>query len=527
MITLPLNQMKEMMQNPHYRPSLGLWLALISAFVLATLAAWDSVRLMVHQWGSSEEYGYGYMIPPLVAFFIWQRKDSLGHIPAAGSWWGFGFTLGGVLLVILGALSTLHSITQYGYVMALMGLIWASLGGHAFRIVLLPLSLLFLMVPLPNFLYANLSSKLQLLSSELGVAMIRLWGISVNLEGNVIDLGNYQLQVVEACSGLRYLFPLVALSIITAVVFKAPIWKRAVVIVSSLPITVLMNSFRIGVIGILVEYWGIKQAEGFIHDFEGWIIFMACTALLVAEIWLLSRIGSNPRPFGEIFALELPVSGPPVSKNIRQAPSLQALMIVALLVLGAGVAHGLSGRVENIPERADFTGFPLRFEGWEGATERIEQIYLDVLKLDDYFNANYLGRNDEYVNLYMAYYGTQRSGRSAHSPSSCLPGGGWRFLDIRQHGTSTGHDVNRVVMQHGDTRQLVYYWFKQRGRQITNEYAVKWYLLWDAIAVNRTDGALIRVMTPLAPGEDAVRGDARIKRFLDLAEPQFARFIPD
>ena len=124
-----------------------------------------------------------------------------------------------------------------------------------FQYLLLPTYiLLFFMVPLPHFLYNSLSAELQLVSSRLGVGFIRLFSIPVFLEGNVIDLGNYKLQVVEACSGLRYLFPLTALGFIAAVIFKVALWKKVVLFLSTIPITVLMNSFRIGVIGVLVEY---------------------------------------------------------------------------------------------------------------------------------------------------------------------------------------------------------------------------------------------------------------------------------
>ena len=101
--------------------------------------------------------------------------------------------------------------------------------------------------------------------------------------------------MVEACSGLRYLFPLISLSFIAAYLYKVEMWKRVVVFLSSVPITVLMNSFRIGVIGVLVEYYGIEQAEGFLHDFEGWIIFMACMGILFIIMAMLARVGNNKK----------------------------------------------------------------------------------------------------------------------------------------------------------------------------------------------------------------------------------------
>jgi len=119
------------------------------------------------------------------------------------------------------------------------------------RKIWIPLLFLGFMIPLPSFLYNNLSAYLQLISSQLGVAFIRLFGVSVYLEGNVIDLGTYQLQVVEACNGLRYLFPLMSLAFLSAYFFKGAMWKRAIIFLSSIPITVLMNSVRIGITGMI------------------------------------------------------------------------------------------------------------------------------------------------------------------------------------------------------------------------------------------------------------------------------------
>ena len=102
----------------------------------------------------------------------------------------------------------------------------------------------------------------------------------VFLDGNVIDLGVYKLMVAEACSGLRYLFPIMSFTYVFAVLYRGPRWHKAVLLLSAVPIAVLMNSFRIGVIGILVDRYGIAQAEGFLHVFEGWVVFLTCIGIL-------------------------------------------------------------------------------------------------------------------------------------------------------------------------------------------------------------------------------------------------------
>ena len=152
------------------------------------------------------------------------------------------------------------------------------------RVAFVPIAFLVFAIPLPHFIDVNLSLELQLISSRLGVAFIRFFQIPVYLEGNLIDLGTYKLQVVDACSGLRYLFPLFSLSFLAAYLFQAPMWQRALVLFSSIPITIAMNGFRIGIVGVTVDRWGPEMAEGVLHLFEGWIIFVASALLLVLEI---------------------------------------------------------------------------------------------------------------------------------------------------------------------------------------------------------------------------------------------------
>jgi exosortase len=154
--------------------------------------------------------------------------------------------------------------------------------------------------PLPVLVNSALTAEMQLISSKLGVVVIRAFDIPVYLEGNVIDIGVFQLQVVEACSGLRYMYPLLSLSLILAYLFKVAVWKRVVIFLSAIPITIFMNSFRIGMIGVLVEYKGIGMAQGFLHDFEGWIIFVACLFVLVVEMWLISFSERKSQPFSSL-----------------------------------------------------------------------------------------------------------------------------------------------------------------------------------------------------------------------------------
>ena len=183
-------------------------------------------------------------------------------------------------IAALGNLVQIDDIVFYAMIVWIGGLV-LTLFGTRRGIVFWPSVLhLVFMLPLPQFLYWRLNTGLQFVSSEIGVSFVGLMGVPVFLDGNIIDLGVYKLQVAEACSGLRYLFPIMSFSYVFAVLYRGPLWHKAVLLLSAVPLAVLMNSFRIGMIGVLVDRYGIAQAEGFLHVFEGWVIFLACIGLL-------------------------------------------------------------------------------------------------------------------------------------------------------------------------------------------------------------------------------------------------------
>jgi len=509
------------------------WLSFAVVALLLGFVYWEGLKELVRVWETKEEYSYGYMIPFITLFLLWQKKDVLERIDFKGSWAGFALVVLGFMLFILGNLSTLFLIVQYSFLVLIAGVALAYTGWRGFKVIAVPLLFLAFMIPLPMFFLIEISTRLQFISSDIGVWVIRLFGISVFLEGNVIDLGSMKLQVVEACSGLRYLFPLMTLGFMAAYFFKATFWKRAFVFLSTIPVTVLMNSFRIGLIGVTVEYWGKEMAEGFLHDFEGWAVFMACTAVLVVEMWLLSRIGKNRLPLREAFGLELPALTPAGAQvNARTLPrSFMAAILVVVAVAAATLF--MPERVEIQPQRKAFAEFPTELGKWKGKEERLEQIYLKELKLDDYLLVDFAEEPGKPVNFYVAYYATQRKGESAHSPRTCIPGGGWKMVGLAEHtveGVSMNGRplvVNRAVIQMGEQKQLTYYWFQQRGRVITNEYLVKWFIFWDALTRNRTDGALVRLVAPVMPGEDIAAAEKRMVAFTREVSGRLGGFVPD
>jgi exosortase D (VPLPA-CTERM-specific) len=523
------------------RLSSPIWVAtLLTIVAVAAFAPFARVLGDVYNiWNLKPEYSHGIMIPVLSAFLIWRQRAQLRLLPFTGSWYGLALIVAGLVLRFVGVLTTMQTLQHYAFLLVLYGLVLTLVGPAIFRRLWMPLLILIFAVPLPSVFNNALSLQLQLLSSQLGVWIIRAAGVSVLLEGNVIDLGSYQLEVAEACSGLRYLLPLMTLAFIVAYLFRGALWKRVTLFLASIPITVVMNSVRIGFIGITVDHWGVGMAEGALHDFEGWLVFMFSTAALILTAFGLSRVGQSRVPWQEAFNFN--VTAVPAKQGARAAgdsptgwqgvphPFIAASVLV---MVGAALDFAVPTPVSHAPARTSLYEFPTQVGDWVGRRDTLQNVYLDALRLDDYALADYRGPDGQLVNFYAAYYQSQDSSRAIHSPHDCIPGGGWEITRFEQRnfpveGGAGAFKVNRAVVQLGGHRQIVYYWFQERGRHFTSEYAARWYLFWDAITRKRTDGALVRFVAPVNSGADEADVDARIMRLATVIEPTLSRYVPN
>jgi len=505
----------------------------ILAFALLLLTFRDGLANMLGWW-ESPEYSHGYLIPLISLYLLSVRLITLEQANPAPSWLGVGLVGAGLVGFLLGELSALYIIVQYSFVLTLWGLVLTQVGWRGIKVLWPVLVFLLFMVPLPAFIQFNLSSTLQLISSDLGTAILRVMGLSVYLEGNVIDLGIYKLQVVDACAGLRYLFPLMSFGMLCAVLLRGPAWQRILLFVSSAPIAIVMNSFRIAVTGVLVNRFGTEAAEGFLHYFEGWVVFTICLVIMFLEMTALAMLSG--RKLDDVLDFELPTRASLQGLGALLRPNRPLAGVVVLLVVAAVSSIFIANREVIIPPRTSLASFPLALGEWRGQEGSIGREELAELKLTDYVMATYANPGTTApVELYVAYYDSQRKGASIHSPRACLPGGGWAIEEFGQVPVPgagpevTGADgltVNRSLISLGDQRMLVYYWFQGRGRTITNEYLAKWYIFWDSLTRNRTDGALVRVITLVPDVSQVAAADKRLQEFIVLAAPRLSYHIP-
>ena len=514
--------------------------------------------LIIKDW-SRDDYSYGYLIPPILIYLIWTKRGSLTGLSSIPSWFGIIPLSIGIAFYWLGELSGEFFTLYFSFWLITVGLCWIVLGWEKLKTISFALIFALAMFPLPNFLHTKISVKLKLISSQIGVDMIQLYGLSAYREGNVIDLGFTQLQVVDACSGLRYLFPLLIMGILLVYFYKARFWKKVIVVISTVPLTIITNSLRIALTGILFETWGPRVAEGFFHGFSGWFIFMFGLAVIIFEMWALngfrtfrsfgllssskenSDIESDSAPQTSDFqfgSTEYDVSRtsnlrPPTGGLLKAIlRPLQFVVAVILLAASLVLAQGVEFR-EKIPPNKSLSQFPLTIGQWIGKRESMEQRFINALDLSDYVIVDYKNSLGKQINFYTAYYESQRKGESIHSPATCLPGSGWTFNDAGTvripvtYKSNITMPVNRAYMLKNDYRQLSYYWFPQRGRILTNAYQLKLYAFWDALTRQRTDGALVRVITPVYKDENLENAEKRLQSFTRELVPELAKFLPD
>lgn len=502
----------------------------------------EALTQLIFQW-SNPDYTYCYFMPLIIAYMIYEKRKIIQELPVTNQWVGIVPLVLGIFMYWMGELGGEFYTIYVSFVVMLVGITILHIGCARSKNLVFIFVLMILMFPFPHFIYLKLSFNLQLISSQLGTGMVQLLGLPAFREGNVIDLGFRKLEVVEACSGIRYLLPLVVLGLIIAYFVKGSIWKKIFLIFSTIPLAVFMNGTRITFAALSSIYLGPKISDGILHDFYGFVVFMASFAMLTGEAVLLGKLGkrfakatdapqaSDPQSSegsqgeGDAVPHREPIAG---KRNFPWQP--QSAVVLFLLIATLILGNGINFR-EAPPTKKPFAQLPLDIGTWHGKRAFLDADTISNLHFSDYAMIDYVNPEGKLISLYVAYYESQRKGASIHSPETCLPAGGWTFnnaglINLPEAGQQNGPAVNRVIMEKANGKEVAYFWFPLCGRIVHDLWQVKLYNFWDAVTLHRTDGALVRIITPLSPGENAELGDKRLQEFTSRIFPILQDFLP-
>jgi exosortase len=245
------------------------------------------VRL-VRQWASDDDMGHGFFVPIVAGWIAWQKLENVRSIPVNPDWRGLILVGWGALQLYVATVGAELFLARTALVFTIIGIVWLLCGVDYLKIFAFPLFLLFFMVPIPAVVYTSLTFPLQLFASRVAEFLLTILGIPVMLHGNVLELADMKLNVVEACSGIRSLLSLTFLSLVYGYFFERNGWIRMLLFLSSIPIAIVANAGRVTMTGVLANY-SPALAEGFVHEAEGWVIFMIALCILVVFHQILSR----------------------------------------------------------------------------------------------------------------------------------------------------------------------------------------------------------------------------------------------
>ncbi|WP_432821485.1 exosortase A [Trichloromonas sp.] len=250
--------------------------------LLPLLAAvyWGIVPGMVSDWNDDPNYSHGFLVPLISGYFVWQKWPELKHLPVRPSHTGLLVIVGSLLLLVFGYAGTEYFTMRSSLIFLLAGIVLYWYGWTIFGHLALPIGFLLFMVPLPYIVYDAMAFPLKLMVAKYSVVALKVMGIAVMREGNIIMFPQTVLEVADACSGLRSLVSLLALAVAFAFLTQKSNLKRVIMVLSAVPIAIATNMFRVIATGFLAHYYGAAAAEGFFHEFAGMAVFALAMVLL-------------------------------------------------------------------------------------------------------------------------------------------------------------------------------------------------------------------------------------------------------
>jgi len=270
---------------------LVVWCVILAGLILMLYAS--VIKDLVLQWWTDPDYGHGFFVPLFAGYILWHERKRWTKTEIKPSNFGFVVMLGAIALLLLGSLGAELFTSRFSLLVLLAGMILFLAGWKLLRAVSFPLGYLMWMIPIPVIIYNQVTFPLQLIASRLATAGLELAQVPVLRDGNVLIMSNYSLEVVEACSGIRSLMTLMALAVAYGYLVSPRRWVRYVLAALMVPIAIVTNAIRIMGAGILARHFGPAAAEGFLHEFSGWAIFLVALVLMFGSHWILRRIGER------------------------------------------------------------------------------------------------------------------------------------------------------------------------------------------------------------------------------------------
>jgi EpsI family protein len=506
-------------------------LQVVIVAVLVVVAYRDVLPFLVLEWYEHENFSYGFLIPVIFGYLVWDGRDALKSITKEWSPWGI-LSIGLALLMgIVGQVMGEPFVSRVSFVWVIGSLVHLFWGWPTVRCLAFPLAYLFLMVPPPYPIVKAVSYHLKMVDASVAEVLLRLVGVPIYRDAYFLHLPNITLEVADICSGIASLFAMVALGILYAHYLPITRAAKLAVFVSALILPILANLFRILLVGVSVYHYGPVMLRAFFHSFTGTFTFLLSLAMLLGfGEWLRRRYGSIPQRGAHRLegvqwaARDRRVDGQKLGSWFSSS-FCSAVIILALTLLISGWSHG-PVREGRLP---DLTLISPRLGAYEARDGNGEGAYRDPYA-EAAVSRLYQASRNEAIELFVGYRSRQFGVERLRSPKLVFPEG-WEYASMGgvKIPLAGGQTIDSIWLEtrSGNARKLVVFWYQVRGLSFASDIGNRIELFRGLLSEGRTDGAVVRLASPVSDTETLEQAKRRLLEFSSSLHPELIRFLPN
>ena len=521
----------EVQTNAIATPGIITTLQVILVVVLVVVAYRDVLPPLVLEWYEHENFSYGFLIPVIFGYLVWDGRDAVKSITKEWSPWGI-FSVGLALLMgVFGQVMGEPFVSRISFVLVIGSLVHLFWGWPSVRCLAFPLAYLFLMVPPPYPIVKAVSYYLKMVDASVAEVLLRLAGVPIYRDAYFLHLPNITLEVADICSGIASLFAMAALGILYAHYLPITRAGKLAVFVGALILPILANLFRILLVGVSVHHYGPVMLRAFFHSFTGTFTFLLSLALLLGfGEWIRRRYGSIPqreahRLDGVQGAARDPRADGQKLGSWFSFPFCSAVIILAVSVLLSGWSRG-PVREGPLPDLALISQ---RLGAYEARDGKGQGAYRDPYA-EAAVSRLYQASPNEAIELFVGYRSRQFGVERLRSPKLVFPEG-WEYASTGavKIPLAGGQTIDSIWLEtrSGNARKLVVFWYQVRGLAFASDIGNRIELFRGLLSQGRTDGAVVRLASPVGDRETIEQAKHRVLEFSTSLHPELIRLLPN
>lgn len=476
---------------------------------------------LVKDWQEHNTFSYGFLVPIIAGYLIWQRRAKLKWLSIRPSLWAVMPLLTALTIGLIGQAMGDSFSVRGSMILALASVVWLMLGKDFLKALLFPLSYLALMIPVPYTLIKDLTYYLRYSDATQAEQALRLLGVPVYREAYFLHLPNITLEVADVCSGVSSVFALFALGVVYAHYLPVRATLKCLLVACTFPFALVANLFRIILTAILVYNFGPVVLQSSFHAFSGTVTFVLALSMLIL-------LGEN-----------LPKKRSPEVPDKKRLPQLNdtrgkpagtwgPCLIGVAILLGALYVSSALGDGYKVTLRSELASV-FRPAG-PFSVAQIDWV-------DRYNDSNaelalsrlYIGADKAPIELFVGYRGSPNGGRRLSSPKLILPDK-WNFAWIEAARVDVGNGIsihaNWMLTRRGNATRLVLYWYQLGGQTVAGEFDYRLAQVKRSIFERRSDGLVVRLSTSVAENESIEEARERLKMFCKFLYPELAKLLP-